>query len=175
MNEMRKLMETVGLSENRGEQEELVMQLEEIYVELEDCISNLAHTIRQLPNESDRERGRRMVLAHFQTALNSDHGWLGGNMTTLKDFIEGLQHDDHEYEEMDESLSSDAVIVDGKAVDMQSIEFDGVDFKDYPDFADAYVCSATFTDGTELTDDQLERLQDDYRDEMYERLMKHIF
>jgi len=84
MNEMRKLMEAMG-------SDDAVMELEDIYNDLQDCIGALADAIRRLPNENDRERGRRMVVSHFQTALNSDHGWLGGNMTTLRDFIEELR------------------------------------------------------------------------------------
>ena len=38
------------------------------------------------------------------------------------------------------------------------IELDGVDMRDYPDFCDAYIESASFSDGTPLTDSQLETL-----------------
>ena len=38
------------------------------------------------------------------------------------------------------------------------IELDGIDMNDYPDFCDAYIESASFLDGTPLTDAQLETL-----------------
>ena len=40
---------------------------------------------------------------------------------------------------------------------LDDIYLDGVDIKDYPDFCDAYVESASFK-GVELTDEQLEEL-----------------
>jgi len=36
---------------------------------------------------------------------------------------------------------------------------DGVDIKDYPDFCDAYISSAQYEDGTELTWVELEELE----------------
>jgi len=51
--------------------------------------------------------------------------------------------------------------INGKEVDFGSIQIDGVDSSDYPDFCDAYIESATFVDGTELNEDELQKLQDD--------------
>mgnify|MGYP000403658454 CR=1 FL=1 len=42
---------------------------------------------------------------------------------------------------------------------LDDIELDGVDMKDYPDFCDAYVESASLN-GVELTDEELEELND---------------
>lgn len=39
-------------------------------------------------------------------------------------------------------------------------EVDGVDRTDYPDFCDAYFCSAEYADGIKLTDDELDELTD---------------
>ena len=47
-------------------------------------------------------------------------------------------------------------ILNGKQV--VDLEVDGVDSKDYPDFADAYFSYACYEDGTPLTDDELDRL-----------------
>lgn len=50
--------------------------------------------------------------------------------------------------------------VTGFVVDvLDDIEIDGIDMKDYPDFCDAYISSATYK-GVELTDDQLDELND---------------
>ena len=51
------------------------------------------------------------------------------------------------------------VIINGKEVDMNTIEIDDIDMHDYPDFSDAFVSKAQFVDGTPLTDDELEELQ----------------
>ena len=40
-----------------------------------------------------------------------------------------------------------------------NIEVDGIDFKDYPDFTDAYISYAEYN-GKEMTEDQLEALSD---------------
>jgi hypothetical protein len=48
----------------------------------------------------------------------------------------------------------------GKMVDVNTVEIDGVDTKDYPDFCDTYIECAQFTDGTELTDVELEEFSD---------------
>lgn len=45
-------------------------------------------------------------------------------------------------------------------VNRRSIELDGIDRRDYPDFADAHVSYAELDDGTPLTDEQLDELTD---------------
>lgn len=42
---------------------------------------------------------------------------------------------------------------------LDDIEIDDIDMNDYPDFCDAYISSATYK-GVELTDDQLDELND---------------
>ena len=54
------------------------------------------------------------------------------------------------------------VMIDGKLVDISSIEVSNVYPDDYPDFSDAYAANAQFMDGTELTDEQLSMLDDKY-------------
>lgn len=53
-------------------------------------------------------------------------------------------------------------------VDMSTIELDGVDPSDYPDFSDAFIASAQFNDGRELTDDELDQLTDELSDDMHQ-------
>jgi hypothetical protein len=65
------------------------------------------------------------------------------------------------------------IMIDGKEVDRGTIDLEGIDPNDYPDFADAYVMAADFVDGTPLTDNQLEKLTDEYiydfiEDRLYE-------
>jgi hypothetical protein len=45
-------------------------------------------------------------------------------------------------------------------VRIDSIEIEGIDMEDYPDFCDAYADSAKFEDGTPLNSKQLEALPD---------------
>jgi hypothetical protein len=59
-------------------------------------------------------------------------------------------------------------MVNGKEIDMRSLEIDGVNPRDYPDFSDAYISYALFTDGTELNDQELEQLNDEHGDLVHE-------
>jgi hypothetical protein len=56
----------------------------------------------------------------------------------------------------------DEVMIDGKEVDINTIEVSNIYPDDYPDFSDAYAANAQFIDGTELTDEQLSMLDDQY-------------
>ena len=53
-----------------------------------------------------------------------------------------------------------------KVIDM---EVDGVDSRDYPDFADAYFSYACYEDGTELTDEELDKLAEQNADVLWEK------
>jgi hypothetical protein len=54
--------------------------------------------------------------------------------------------------------------IDNRYVDLKSIELEDVFQSDYPDFADAYISYAKFEDGTELTSEQLEYIQEEWPD-----------
>lgn len=62
-----------------------------------------------------------------------------------------------------------------KEVDLGSIELDGVYPSDYPDFADAYISHAKYTDGTELSDDELEILQDEMAHDIGQMAYESLF
>ena len=65
--------------------------------------------------------------------------------------------------------------IDGKKVDMGTVQLDGVDDRDYPDFTDTFIATANFKDGTELTDDQLNRLQDQHADQLHQWAYESLF
>jgi GNAT superfamily N-acetyltransferase len=54
--------------------------------------------------------------------------------------------------------NSRRIMLNGKQIDPGTIEIEGVDMRDYPDFSDAFISYACFADGTELTDAELEQL-----------------
>lgn len=78
---------------------------------------------------------------------------IGGSPDVSAPLSEGTQHQ---------------VVVNGKAVDLNSLEVDGVDTRDYPDFSDAYISYGLFTDGTEMSDQDLEMFTDQYGDIVHE-------
>ena len=65
--------------------------------------------------------------------------------------------------------------LNGRAIDVSSIEIDGIDTRDYPDFCDAYMASAEYKDGTPLTDDELDALMDKYDYLTHELVFEHLF
>ena len=67
-------------------------------------------------------------------------------------------------EEVAESYEPPPVVINGRQVDLRSIELDGVESWDQPDYADAFANYAEFTDGTALTDDELEELTKNHGD-----------
>lgn len=61
---------------------------------------------------------------------------------------------------------------DMKQIDYNSLEIDGIDYSDAPDFSDAYFCYGEYTDGTPLTDQALQDLS--CSDLKYEHVYKEI-
>jgi hypothetical protein len=62
-----------------------------------------------------------------------------------------------------------------KDIDTSSVEFRGIDTKDYPDFADAYISYAETHDGHVLTDDERDQLQANDSTGVYELLMDYLY
>ena len=56
---------------------------------------------------------------------------------------------------------------------IDSVEVEGIDTRDYPDFTDAFISYAEL-DGVPLTEDQLDDLNED-RDFVYEKVLNHLF
>ena len=54
-----------------------------------------------------------------------------------------------------------------------NIEFEGIDYRDAPDFADAYISNADYN-GEEMTDAQLEELNSD-SGFVYDMLIEYIY
>ena len=57
---------------------------------------------------------------------------------------------------------------------VDNMQFDGIDFGDYPDFCDAFCCEADY-DGIQMTDEQLDILNDDHYEFVYDSLYQHLF
>lgn len=60
-------------------------------------------------------------------------------------------------------------------IDHGSIEIEGIDMNDYPDFVDAYIAAANFEDGTPLTDQELDQLNDEMADEIHDLAYQSLF
>ena len=66
-------------------------------------------------------------------------------------------------------MTATKLTLNGRNVNVKSLEVDGVDGNDYPDFCDAYISYAEW-EGTdiELTDDELEQLTNENGDIVHE-------
>jgi hypothetical protein len=60
-----------------------------------------------------------------------------------------------------------------KEINYDSLEIDGIDFSDAPDFSDAYFCYGEYTDGTEIEESRLEDLS--CSDLRYEYVNKVVY
>lgn len=67
------------------------------------------------------------------------------------------------------------IVINKKTVDIDSVEIDGIDTKDYPDFCNAYVSSANFLDGSDLSEDECDLLQKLYPQFVYSLILDRIF
>lgn len=56
---------------------------------------------------------------------------------------------------------------------INNIEFEGIDYKDAPDFCDAFISSADY-DGKEMTEEQLEVINEN-SDFVHEELYNYLF
>ena len=56
---------------------------------------------------------------------------------------------------------------------VEDVEVDGINPRDYPDFCDAFILEATYK-GREMTDEELEALNED-SDFVYEQVMEHLY
>ena len=56
---------------------------------------------------------------------------------------------------------------------VEDVEIDGINPRDYPDFCDAFILEATYK-GREMTDEELEALNED-SDFVYEQVMEHLY
>lgn len=54
------------------------------------------------------------------------------------------------------------IIINNKKVNLDTIKIDGVYSWDFPEYCDAYVCFATFVDGSALNRKELEQITDNY-------------
>lgn len=57
---------------------------------------------------------------------------------------------------------------------LDMIEVEGIDHSDYPDFCDAFIAHAEI-DGRELTDDEIDYINDNHSEFVYDCVMNKLF
>jgi hypothetical protein len=66
-------------------------------------------------------------------------------------------------------------VIDLDVVDLSSLQIGGIYLDDYPDFCDAYFSEGKRLDGTKLSDDEIERLTDDFPDMVNEMALNTFY
>lgn len=66
-------------------------------------------------------------------------------------------------------------VIDLDVVDLGSLQIEGIYMDDYPDFCDAYFSEGHKLDGTKLTDEELDKLTDDFPDMVHEMALNTIY
>ena len=61
-----------------------------------------------------------------------------------------------------------------QVVDYATLEVDGIDTRDYPDFCDAFFLSGQYTDGTDIPDEVLDELTSN-GDLLSEHVFKQLY
>jgi hypothetical protein len=113
-----------------------------------------------------------MDLAQYFNAMNRIY-----LKNLIKEVIREFEVSSGDIEIEDNDPASFEETMDQVGINYSSIEIDGVDERDAPDFVDSYVSYAEWNDGTELTDEDLDYLnnleefqilaQDKAREQMY--------
>ncbi len=57
---------------------------------------------------------------------------------------------------------------------IDNIEIEGIDWDDAHDFCDAFITSADY-DGVEMTDEQLDDLNDNHREFVYDEILNSVY
>lgn len=113
----------------------------------------------QTPSSWTDKQGEKHPATRVQGASYGNEKEVSTEPKSKKNAI--LDKDD-EVEESTSVTEASGIMISGKEVDTASLQVDGVDSSDYPDFADAYISQASFVDGTDLSDDEMNQLNDQY-------------
>ena len=85
-----------------SDNEEIAYELEEIQQQM---LNLLGEAEQMLSGTDEYDRAKSYWLAHIETALTNDHGYLGGSMSTMQDSIDALREgDDEDWDEDEENI-----------------------------------------------------------------------
>jgi len=112
-----------------------------------------------------------MALAQYSNNMNRIY-----LKQLIKEVIQEFEISDDDID-VDEGPTSFEEIMDQVGIDYSSIEIDGIDERDAPDFVDSYVSYAEWNDGIELTDEELEQLNNlsEFQELAQEKAFEKVF
>ena len=112
-----------------------------------------------------------MALAQYSNTMNRIY-----LKQLIKEVIQDFEISNDDID-VDEGPTSFKEIMDQVGIDYSSIEIDGIDERDAPDFVDTYVSYAEWNDGIELTDEELEQLNNlsEFQELAQEKAFEKVF
>ena len=112
-----------------------------------------------------------MALAQYSNNMNRIY-----LKQLIKEVIQEFEISNDDID-VDEGPTSFKEIMDQVGIDYSSIEIDGIDERDAPDFVDTYVSYAEWNDGIELTDEELEQLNNlsEFQELAQEKAFEKVF
>ena len=66
------------------------------------------------------------------------------------------------------------ITLNGKVVDVGSLELEGIDGRDAPDFCDAFFSAGQYKDGTKMSDEDLDALKENHPNLFYDLIYDHM-
>jgi hypothetical protein len=95
------------------------------------------------------------------------------HLESFEQHLDSITSFDYDVQEGDDEMSdaptkTNSIEINGKEVDVHTLEVDGVDPRDYPDFSDAYFSAGSFEDGSDMSDEELDQLSMDHSDLLHE-------
>jgi hypothetical protein len=70
--------------------------LQDAKVAIEEALEEARTALRALDDGFPYQQADAYWLAHIRTALDREHGYLGGSMVTMQDTIDALERDDQD-------------------------------------------------------------------------------
>jgi len=155
-------------------------------------------TFNQMDQSSDDLEGYDVELLGYSPSTGKAYkGYAGGSYgETDYDDIDGVEemnpretehyiaalkkHEPEHFNKMTQGvdISKNNLSEEDKVssrVDKGSISIANIDTSDYPDFSDAYIEYAEFEDGTPLTDEEIDQLNDEMSDEIHQLAYESLY
>jgi len=171
LQEFQKQVKTATLHDDAlGITERAVGRLHELKAQLE-ALSKRHHYESWIAefNESDSLVSELDAATMEQYKAKFTQSSFNENLANLFPLIHSIMQETNtinleDYVDTDLKEGVADITLNGKPVNLRSLEIDGVDRRDHPDYSDAYFSYGEYADGTQLTDDELERLTDERGD-----------
>ena len=157
---VRKEMVAQGIEPNRARN--ILLMDEDFLMDVASAYGHYCKELTEYTNTMTQAQIPSPTSAIPVTKELDEISKLAGLPVRETEVYDAVNHEES-LDNIDEATGS-AVTLNGKSVNVATIEVDGVNDWDRPDFVDAYITYAEFSDGTPLSDDELDQLTDEHGD-----------